>query len=240
MNCEQARQRLILALDGNDKRCLIDLVHTLKGEVLFYKVGCWGFTAWGPEFIKFIRQNGGEIFLDLKYHDIPHTVAGAVVEAARMGVYFLTVHSMGGVEMMSEATRQVSAACRKEGLRKPKLLAITILTSLDQLALREELGVTLSLSEQVLHLAELAREAGMDGVVASPHEVTAIRKRCGDDFLIVTPGIRPAQLAGDDQRRVLTPREALQRGADYLVIGRPITEAARPLEAVREILRRIA
>ncbi len=236
---QKSRQRLILALDGNDKGHLEGLVHSLKGLVCFYKVGCWGYTAWGPEFVSFIRRQGGEVFLDLKYHDIPHSVAGAVVEAARLGVYFLSLHAVGGVKMMSESVQRVSSFCRREGLRKPKLLAITILTSLDQLALREELGVNLPLPKQVLKLAKMAQEAGMDGVVASPHEVAALRRHCSKNFLLVTPGVRPARLAVDDQQRVLTPQQALRQGADYLVIGRPITQAPHPRQAVEEILQQM-
>lgn len=235
-----SREKLILALDGDDKHRLEHLVLSLKDLVLFYKVGCWGYTAWGPDMVKFIRRNGGEVFLDLKFYDIPHTVAGAVVEAARLGVYFLTMHSLGGTRMMKESVERVTAFCEQNGLRKPKLLAITILTSMDQLVLDEELRIDFPLSEQIIHLAKLARSAGMDGVVASPREVEIIRRHCGEDFLIVTPGVRPAQLVGDDQQRVLTPREALRQGSDYLVIGRPITQAPHPVQAAREILNQMA
>ena len=234
---EDSRRRLILALDGADKDYLSRLVRQLQGEVFCYKIGCWGFTAWGPEFVRFIRSRGAQVFLDLKYHDIPHSVAGAVTEAARLGVYFLTMHSLGGVRMMSEAAKTASRFCRQQGLRKPKLLAITILTSLEQQALRSELGIDAPLEQQVLHLAKRAQEAGMDGVVASAREASTLRRQCGEDFLLVTPGVRPAagSAPADDQQRVFTPQQAIEAGADYLVIGRPITRAQNPRQAARNI-----
>ncbi|MBI5788022.1 MAG: orotidine-5'-phosphate decarboxylase [Candidatus Schekmanbacteria bacterium] len=237
---QNSRNHLILALDGSDKEGLKHLVAKMTGLVFFYKVGCWGYTAWGPELVEYIRGLGGEVFLDLKFHDIPHTVAGAVAEAARLGVYFLTLHAQGGKQMMTESVKRLNEVCQKEGLRKPKLLAITILTSLGETALHEELNVSADLTQQVIHLAKMAKDSGLDGVVASPQEVAILRQELGRDFLIVTPGVRPAQLVQDDQKRVLTPREAMLQGADYLVIGRPITQAPQPVEAVREILRQMA
>ncbi len=224
-----ARERLIVAVDvptADEARALVD---RLAGQVGMFKIGSQLFTAAGPDIVREIVGRGEKVFLDLKYHDIPNTVAGAVGSASRLGVSFLTLHGLGGRAMMEAAEGALPAI----GMR---LLAITILTSHDEAGL-QEVGVLLSLADSVRRLARLAKEAGIDGVVASPHEVGHIREACGKGFLIVTPGIRPAGSQPGDQARLATPATALAAGADYLVVGRPITEARDPVAAAGAIVR---
>ncbi len=223
------RDRLIVALDVPEASAARALVQRLAGHVGLFKIGSQVFTAAGPDLVREIVDRGDKVFLDLKFHDIPNTVAGAVASASRLGVSLVDVHGLGGRAMIEAAAGALPAM----GTR---LLAITILTSHDEGSL-DEVGVNASVVDSVLRLARLASEAGADGVVASPHEVGAIREACGRDFLIVTPGIRPAGAARGDQARLATPREALAAGADYLVVGRPITEAPDPAEAADAIVR---
>jgi orotidine-5'-phosphate decarboxylase len=224
-----ARDRLIVALDvpkADDARTLLD---RLAGKVGLFKIGSQLFTAAGPGFVQEVVGRGEKVFLDLKFHDIPNTVAGAVSSASRLGVSLVDVHGLGGRAMLEAAVGALPAM----GTR---LLAVTILTSHDEDSL-EQIGVNGSVHESVRRLAELARDAGVDGVVASPHEVALIREACGADFLIVTPGIRPAGAAAGDQVRAATPATALGAGADYLVVGRPITAAEDPGAAAEAIVR---
>jgi orotidine-5'-phosphate decarboxylase len=213
----KVRDRLIVALDVPKAEVARSLVDRLSGRVGMFKVGSQLFTAAGPEFVHEIAARGEKVFLDLKFHDIPNTVAGAVSSASRLGVSLLDVHGLGGRAMLEAAVGALPAM----GTR---LLAITILTSHDEKTLAE-IGVTGSLTESVRRLALLAKETSLDGVVASPHEVALIREACGPGFLIVTPGIRPAGAAAGDQARAATPAAALRAGADFLVVGRPITAA---------------
>jgi orotidine-5'-phosphate decarboxylase len=216
----KARERLIVALDvptAEDARALLD---RLAGKVGLFKIGSQLFTAAGPDFVREVVGRGEKVFLDLKFHDIPNTVAGAVGSASQLGVSLMTLHGLGGRAMMEAAVGALPAL----GAR---LLAITILTSHDEAGLGE-VGVKGALPESVERLARLAMEAGVDGVVASAHEVGLIRKACGEGFVIVTPGIRPAGSEAGDQARLATPAAALRAGADYLVIGRPITGATDP------------
>jgi orotidine-5'-phosphate decarboxylase len=224
-----ARDRLIVALDVPRADAARALVDRLAGRVGLFKVGSQLFTAAGPEVVREIVARGEKVFLDLKYHDIPNTVAGAVASAARLGVSLVDVHGLGGGAMVEAAVGALPAM----GTR---LLAITILTSHDEDTL-DEIGVNGTLLDSVRRLALLAKEAGADGVVASPHEVGLIREACGSDFLIVTPGIRPAGSARGDQSRAATPGAALAAGADYIVVGRPITEAPDPAAAADAIVR---
>jgi orotidine-5'-phosphate decarboxylase len=180
-----------------------------------------------------------DVFLDLKFHDIPYTVAKAGIEAARLGVRFFDLHASGSFEMMERTHAEVARVCRREGIRRPKILAVTVLTSLRRMDLRR-VGVADQVEHQVVRLARLARKAGMDGVVASPLEIARIRRECGRGFLIVTPGVRPARFQQDDQKRIMTPEEAMRSGADYLVLGRPIRDAQDPLAAVREVVAEMA
>lgn len=224
-----AKDRLIVALDvpaADEARSLVD---RLAGQVGMFKVGSQLFTAAGPEFVRALVARGEKVFLDLKYHDIPNTVARSVSEAVRLGISLLDVHALGGKAMLEAAAGALPAM----GTR---LLAITILTSHDEDSLGE-IGVEGQLAGSVRRLALLAHEAGLDGVVASPHEVGLLREACGAGFLIVTPGIRPAGSSRHDQARAATPAAALAAGADYIVVGRPITEAADPAGAAAAIVR---
>jgi orotidine-5'-phosphate decarboxylase len=233
------QQRLIFALDVDGFEEAEKWVKLLRGQVGVFKVGKQLFTRCGPEVVHMIRGEGGEVFLDLKYHDIPNTVALAGLEAARLGVRMLNVHALGGREMMARAVADMDALYPRGDARRPLLLAVTILTSSTEQTLRE-VGIERPITDMVPRLARLAQQSGMDGVVASPLEIDLIRAACGNDFRIVTPGVRPADAALDDQKRVMTPGEAMARGADYLVIGRPISAAADPLAATASILAQMA
>jgi orotidine-5'-phosphate decarboxylase len=222
---------LIVALDVGDLASAAALVEQLYPTVTLFKVGLQLFTAEGPRAVEAVRQRGGAVFLDLKLHDIPNTVAGAVREAARLGVAMCTLHASGGRLMLQAAAQAVAGSGSAM-----RLLAVTVLTSLDSRGLEEAVGSTLDVTAQVVRLASLAREAGLDGVVASPHEIGVLRAVLGPSMHLVIPGIRPAWAAADDQRRVMTPHEAAVAGADYLVIGRPITAAADPVQATGRIL----
>jgi orotidine-5'-phosphate decarboxylase len=232
----EPRERLIVALDSPELAEAEALVERLAGAVGMYKVGAQLFTAAGPAAVEMVKKRGGRVFLDLKFHDIPATVAGAVREAARLGVTLLTVHASGGTGMLGAAAEAAAAA----GRERPRILAVTVLTSLDRLALQRELGVAASVEEHVGRLAGLARATGCDGVVASPQEAGTLRAVLGRDLLIVTPGIRPAGARADDQARVATPAVARRAGADYLVVGRPITDAADPAAAAAAIVAEIS
>jgi orotidine-5'-phosphate decarboxylase len=227
-----ARDRLIVALDPPDLGAAEALVERLAGVVLHFKVGSVLFTAAGPAAVEMVQRRGGRVFLDLKYHDIPATVAGAVHAAARLGVGLLTVHASGGVAMLRAAAEAARAA---RGAR-PQIVAVTVLTSVDRAALHRELGVPVAVEGHAVHLAALAREAGCDGVVASPREAARLRAILGPAALIVTPGIRPTGSGADDQARTAAPAMAVRAGADYLVVGRPITGASDPAAAATAIL----
>jgi len=233
------RHRLIFALDVDTPAEAERLVRLLAKEVGIFKIGKQLFLAAGPEVVRMVLRHGADVFLDLKFHDIPHTVAKAGVAAARLGVRFFDVHASGSFEMMERTHAEVTRACRREGIRRPRILAVTVLTSLNKGDLRR-VGVADEVEHQVVRLARLARRAGMDGVVAAPLEIARIRRACGRGFLIVTPGVRPASTGLDDQKRVLTPEEAMRAGADYLVLGRPIRDARDPRGAVREVIAEMA
>ena len=229
------RQRLIFALDVDNFADARSWVERLSGKVGVFKIGKQLFTRCGPDVVRMVNERGGDVFLDLKYHDIPNTVASAGLEALKLGVRMFNVHALGGREMMEAVVAEVDTAAPRGTSGRPLLLAVTILTSSNDENLRA-IGIDRPVAEMVPRLARLAKAAGMDGVVASPKEVGLIRDACGNDFLIVTPGVRPAFAAQDDQKRVTTPADALRAGADYLVIGRPISAAADPCEAVDLIL----
>jgi orotidine-5'-phosphate decarboxylase len=205
----------------------------------YMKVGLELFTAEGPAFVAALRAEGAEVFLDLKFHDIPNTVAGAVRSAVRLGVSYLNVHCGGGREMM----RTASAACAEEaarlGVPQPKLLGVTVLTSLDDQAV-QELGFPRSASAQVKQFVELAQDSGLDGVVCSPHEIPLVRSLAGESFVTMVPGIRPGGSSAGDQKRTLTPAEAKKAGAHCLVVGRPVTGASNPVEAMQAILAEVS
>ncbi len=223
--------RLIVALDVDtvgQGEALVDRLHGLVGH---FKIGSRLFTAAGPAAVEAVHKRGGRVFLDLKFHDIPSSVAGAVREAAGLGVFMLNVHASGGAAMMRAAAEAAGAA----GAR-PLVIAVTVLTSLDRKTLAAELGVASSVEGHALHLARLAGAAGLDGVVASPNEIRAIRAQMGPAFVVVTPGVRPAGATADDQARTATPAAAVGAGAHYLVVGRPITAAPDPAAAAAAIL----
>jgi orotidine-5'-phosphate decarboxylase len=229
------RERLIAALDIDSLDEAQELVRLLAGDVGMFKIGKQLFTHAGPQAVRLIQELGGEIFLDLKFHDIPNTVAKAAIEATRMGVKMFNVHASGSLEMMRLTVKEVERVCRQEKRRKPIMLAVTVLTSLNQDDLKR-VGVDGKVADQVVRLALLTKEAGMDGVVASPQEVGDIRDACGRHFVIVTPGIRPADSKRNDQQRVMTPGNAVRAGVDYIVVGRPILEAKDPVAAARSIV----
>jgi orotidine-5'-phosphate decarboxylase len=229
------RERLIVALDTPALSAAEALVDRLAGVITHFKVGSVLFTAAGPAAVEMVRRRGGRVFLDLKYHDIPATVGAAVEAAARLGVGLLTVHASGGAAMLRAAVK----AARAAGEIRPRILAVTVLTSLDRAILHGELGVPIAVEGHAAHLALLARDAGCDGVVASPREAARLRAILGSGALIVTPGVRPAGGRADDQVRTAAPAAAIRAGADYLVVGRPITEAADPAAAASAILAEI-
>lgn len=233
------KDRLIAALDVADLARAETLVKQLATEVGLFKVGKQLFVNSGPAVIRMIQGMGGEVFLDLKFHDIPNTVAAASVEAARLGVRMCNMHASGGLAMMRTAAEAVERVCREESLRQPWLLGVTVLTSLDQRDL-DALGVRLSVEEQAVRLARMAQEAGLSGVVCSAHEVNGIRASCSAPFICVTPGIRPANRDAGDQKRVMTPGAAIRAGIDFIVVGRPITEAEDPAAAARAIVAEMA
>jgi len=234
-----AAQRLIVALDVESLAQAEALMDRLDGLVTRYKVGSQLFTAAGPAAVEAIQKRGAEVFLDLKFHDIPNTVAGAAREATRAGVFMFNVHASGGRAMMRAAAESAKAAAGELRVRRPLVIAVTVLTSLDRATLHRELGVASSVEGHVLRLCDLAREAGLDGNVASPQEIASIRNGLGRDWVIVTPGVRPAGADLGDQSRVATPGAAARAGAHYLVVGRPITAAAEPARAAEAILAEI-
>jgi len=238
---DEARKRLIFALDmGEDLEKTLGWVDLLKDRVGLFKVGKEAFTHFGPELVHRIQEKGGRVFLDLKFHDIPNTVAKAAEGAVKLGVAMFNLHALGGRAMMGQALSSTEQAARDARLPTPAILAVTLLTSLSNGDLKD-LGFRLSSKELVVHLAQSARLAGLAGVVASPRDVTAIRRVCGEQFLIVTPGIRwEKNVPGDDQKRVDTPREAVKNGADFIVVGRPIRLAEDPVKVADYIVQEIA
>ncbi|MCG0276948.1 MAG: orotidine-5'-phosphate decarboxylase [Thermanaeromonas sp.] len=236
MSKEKLKERLIIALDVPELAKAEELVNKLLPFVGMFKIGLELYSAVGPAAVKLVKELGGRVFADLKLHDIPNTVAGAVRSLVRHGVDMLNVHAGGGREMLLRAREAAEKEAALQGRKPPLLIAVTVLTSLDSTSLREDVGIERPLEEQVVHWALLAQKCGLDGVVASPQEVETIRRACGPDFIIVTPGVRPTGTLLDDQRRVLTPAEALRRGATYLVVGRPVLSAPDPVAVVANIL----
>ena len=227
--------KLIVALDVDTPDQALDLVTDLRDVAGMFKIGSQLFTLAGPRIVKDVIASGAKVFLDLKFHDIPHQVAGAARSAAQLGVSLFTLHASGGAEMMRRAVEAVTEVAEREGTTRPAVLAVSVLTSIDAASL-SQIGISSSPEESVLRLVKLAEQSGVDGVVASPREAATIRATIArPKFLIVTPGIRPAGNDAGDQRRVATPAAALNAGVDYLVVGRPITAAADPVAAAREI-----
>jgi orotidine-5'-phosphate decarboxylase len=232
-------ERLVLALDVDNDQEALGIVDEVKGSVGLFKVGHQLFTAYGPDIVRRIIGRGGQVFLDLKYHDIPTTVAKASAEAVKLGASIFNVHALGGLDMMRAAAESARETADKLGVQAPVTLAVTVLTSMDEKNLRKELKIMRSLQREVSHLARLAQRAGMNGVVASPQEIKLLRRAVRGNFVILTPGVRPAWAGKDDQKRTMTPAEAVSAGADYIVIGRPVLKAADRREAVRKIVEEI-
>jgi len=227
---------ILVALDVESAAKAVDLANQLRGSVNGFKIGKQLFTAAGPAMVRELTSRGDRVFLDLKFHDIPNTVAGAIESAVTTGAWMVNVHCSGGSAMMKAAAEAATKAAQKSSQQRPLVIGVTVLTSMTQTALKE-IGIETPMLDQVVRLASLAKSSGLDGVVASPQEVRAIRQACGPDFEIVTPGIRPANQQGkDDQARTMTPAEAIEAGATYLVIGRPITAAPDPKSAAEQIL----
>lgn len=233
---QSVKEKVLVALDVESKAEALKLAETLRGSVGGFKIGSRLFTAEGPGMVRTLTERGDRVFLDLKFHDIPNTVATAVAAATDLGVWMVNVHASGGTAMMRAAREAAQETAARRQSTPPLVIAVTVLTSLNQAALRET-GIVIDLPDQVLRLAELTRDAGLDGVVASPRETHAIRSRCGAGFTIVTPGIRggTAGTSKDDQERTMTPSEAVNAGASYLVVGRPIIAASDALAAARAI-----
>ncbi len=230
------KDRLIVALDTDDGKDIDWMCATLAETVRWFKIGFQAFSALGTEVFPWFKQNGHKVFVDLKFHDIPNTVARDVGMMTKHGANMINMHAAGGLEMMQTARSSADDAAYKADIPRPILLGVTILTSIDETGFQQNFGSERQLTDQVVYLAQLAQAAGLDGVVASPLEIAPIRKACGDNFLIVTPGIRPKWAETGDQRRITTPAEAINQGADYIVVGRPIIEAEDPLEAAEIIL----
>jgi len=227
---------LIVALDVDGEDKAVTLAEKLKNDVRFFKIGLELFSYCGPGIVGRIKEMGCDVFLDLKFHDIPATVAKAARAVTKLEPFFFNVHALGGLDMMRRSAKAVGEAAERLKIARPRILGVTILTSLDEKALGQ-IGLKMRPKEAVLKLARLAMLAGLDGVVASPSETKAIRKELGGDFLIVTPGVRPVWAVANDQKRIATPEAAIKDGADYIVVGRPITESKNPAEAAREILK---
>ena len=234
-----AHERIIVALDVEQIDAAERLVRQLSGQVGAFKIGKQLFTRYGPAVVAMVHAHGGRVFLDLKYHDIPATVARAAREAVRLGVWMFNVHALGGAAMMREAVHAAREMAHVRGVPAPIMLGVTVLTSMTAEDLAP-LGITLPVPDLVTVLARQARQAGLDGVVASAREVALIRQACGRECVVVTPGIRPAGSQADDQKRTTTPGGALQAGADYLVVGRPIIAAPDPAAAAAAIGAEIA
>ena len=234
-----ARDKLIVALDVDSADRALDLFEALRETVGMFKIGSQLFTAAGPDIVRQIVARGERVFLDLKFHDIPNTVAAAAIEATRLGVSIFNVHASGGAEMMKRTAEAVAETAASEGLSKPNVIGVTVLTSLDQKSL-EQIGIGGDPRSIVTRLARAAAESGLDGVVASPEEIESLRRDVAQpNFLIVTPGIRTASDESDDQRRVMTAAGAIRAGADYLVVGRPILGSDDPADAARKIVEEI-
>ena len=234
----ESAKRVIVALDVDSADEARSIVTELKANAAAFKVGLQLFTAAGPDLVRDLAREN-RIFLDLKFHDIPTTVANAGIEAARLGVWMFNVHASGGREMMQRTVQEVAGVCDREGLQQPLIIGVTVLTS-SNVATLLDIGLDTTPDEQVVRLAKLTAESGLDGVVASPLEASAVRREVGrEDFLIVTPGVRPVTATNDDQKRVMTPGRSAAAGSNYLVVGRPIVRANDRLQALVAIQKEI-
>lgn len=231
-----ASDKLIVALDVDSLNSAKEILDKLYPAVKIFKIGSQLFTNAGPAAVELVIKRGAQVFLDLKFHDIPNTVANAVTASTRLGVFMLNLHVQGGFDMMKHAVSAASQEADRLNIKRPFVLGVTVLTSMGEKDLKD-LEIRKGVKSQVTYLAKLARDAGLDGVVASADETQPIRWACGDDFIIVTPGIRPAFAQKDDQKRTATPKEAITSGANYIVVGRPVIEAADPRVVAEEIIR---
>ena len=235
-----SNNKLIVALDMNSREEALELVEEIRDKVGVFKVGLELFNASGPQIIHEIQSLGVRVFYDAKFHDIPNTVSQAVSVATRLGVWMINVHCAGGLEMLRAARESVIHTAKELNQSPPLLIGVTLLTSIQEKILHDELGIPGTIESTVLRYARLAKEAGLDGVVCSGHEIVVLRKEFGKDFCLVVPGIRPSwSVQTSDQKRIMTPKQAIDAGADYLVIGRPITQSPDPIEAVTKILEEI-
>ncbi len=239
MHNSKLSDRIVVALDVatfDEARQLLDKL----GEMpVAFKVGFQLFTSVGPDIIREIKGREKTLFLDLKFHDIPNTVARAAEAAVQLGVDIFNVHIAGGMEMMRDAAEATKSKAAELGMEKPLILGVTVLTSIDESMFQRVLNSSVSLQDQIVHMAKLAQSAGLDGVVASPQEIELIRTACGSDFVILTPGVRPEWASSDDQKRTMTPSQALAAGADYVVIGRPIRQSPDPADALKRIFQEL-
>jgi orotidine-5'-phosphate decarboxylase len=234
------KRKICVALDVNTLSEAKALAKRLSPWVGVFKIGSQLFTSEGPRIVEAIQDAGGNVFLDLKYHDIPNTVMQASIVAAKMGVFMFNIHTLGGSKMMRTVSERIEEEADKTSSKKPILLGITVLTSMSAEELKDDLKIEIPLDNYVVHLAKLAKNAGLDGVVCSPKEIKLIRDACGSEFVLVTPGIRPSWSSTDDQQRITTPEQAISDGADFIVVGRPITHAEKPELAAERILSEIS
>ncbi|MCA1928165.1 MAG: orotidine-5'-phosphate decarboxylase [Calditerrivibrio sp.] len=228
--------KIIVALDFNQFEEAKQLIDKTKDLIEYYKVGLESYISCGEKLLNYIQEQGKKIFLDLKFHDIPNTVSSATVASLKYNVDIVNMHTQGGIEMMSNTVKMVTDYCNAKNIKKPKIIGVTLLTSLDLDYMKNHRINFDSTEEYVLHLARNAKISGLDGVVSSPKETVIIKENLGKDFITITPGIRPAYEQLGDQKRVMTPKEAKITGTDFMVIGRPITKAADPQKAVLNIL----
>ena len=236
---EEIRKKLVLALDVEDIEVAKKLVDELSPYIGTFKVGLQLFCGYGLEIVNYIKEKNSDFFLDVKLHDIPNTVEKASFNVIKNGANFFNVHATGGIEMMKAAKKGALEAAQKYGKKKPLVLAVTVLTSINQDTLSNELSNTKSVEDFVIQLAKNARVAGLDGVVASAKELKAIKREVGEDFIVLTPGIRPAWSATNDQQRIATPSSAINDGADFIVLGRAVTAASDKIEAMKKIYEEI-
>jgi len=239
MNVRPSRPAVIVALDVEERSRAIELVEACGGAIEIFKIGSRLFTSEGPGIVGEIKAFGASVFLDLKFHDIPATVEGAVRAATGMGVAMMTIHTSGGVEMMRAAAGAASTESKRLGIERPLVVGVTVLTSLSGEDLARTFGTTGSVRDLVMRLAAQAHEAGLDGIVASVEEARSVKEALGAGFKVVTPGIRPAGAGVGDQKRTATPRAAREAGSDFLVVGRPVIEADSPRDAAERILREL-
>lgn len=233
------REKLILGLDIDDAAAAYSLIDRLAPHIKFYKLGLQLITKDGPRLVMTLKRKGLKIFYDAKFYDIPQTVYNACYEAARFGVNMVNVHASGGPKMIRYAREAVEAGASKMQLERPILLAVTVLTSFENRDLKNIYKTRMQVKDMVLYMAEMAKKAGADGVVCSPHEIKAIKKELGSDFIVVTPGVRVGKVEKDDQKRIMTPYDAIKNGADYIVVARPILQADDKMEMIDKIMKQI-